>query len=107
MENKNVNELRRKQLIGLMGKGVENIKEAEYFMKIMNIPRRTLTDIIEELRKDYPIVSRKVKPCGYFVAIREEEIKDYIIDLQSSINGLQNNVTNMQNHLIEGNYNVH
>lgn len=102
MENKDLNELRKKQLIGLMGKGVENIKEGEYFIRMMRISRRMLTDTIEELRNEYPIVSRKIKPCGYFIATKPEEIKDYIIDLQSTINGLQNNVIKMQNHLNKG-----
>lgn len=89
----------KKNIIKLMGTGIEEIKEGIYFMEMLNIPRRTLTDLLTELRQKYPIISRKVKPCGYYIATNEKEIMEYIYDLEMMVKGCQLNIDNMKNHL--------
>lgn len=89
----------KKQIISLMGYGVENIKEGSEFTKILNITTRTFTDLLGELRTEYPIVSRKVKPTGYFIATKPSEIKEYMVDLKNMIRGCKVTLNKMECHL--------
>lgn len=96
---KDIKQEYKKQIISIMGVGIQNIKEGSYFVEYLNIDRRTLKHYINELRKEFPIVSRNTKPCGYYIATKESEINEYINNLQSYIHGCEENIKNMQSHL--------
>lgn len=89
----------KSQIISHMGVGIENIRKGEFFIKLFGITRRNFTNLITELREEYPIVSRKTEPHGYYIATHDYEIADYIINLQNYVEGCNNTIKTMKKYL--------
>lgn len=98
MENLSKQEMLKRQIISLMGEGIENIKTGDYFTKTLNISRRMFTDTLESVRLEIPVISRKTKPCGYYIATNKKEIMDYINELFLEVDGYYTTIKIMENH---------
>ncbi|MCK5236303.1 MAG: hypothetical protein KAR06_04880 [Deltaproteobacteria bacterium] len=73
------------EVLSLIRKGRENAIRSKVIADYVRIPERQVRLAIRELIKTYPIASTTEAPAGYFIAITQEEVKQYALSLKNRL----------------------
>lgn len=73
------------EVLSLIRCGRANATRSKVIADFLKIPERGTRLIIRELIKSYPIASTTEYPAGYFIAITQEEVKQYALSLKNRL----------------------
>ncbi len=85
------------RILELMPKGKDNKKPMQYFRDNTGMSRRTITDTIRYLRKDYAICATREAPGGYWIG-DIDDIDSTIHMLMQSKYTVDNTIRQMLRH---------
>jgi len=86
-------------LLNLIPEGKEHSIQGRDLMALTGWSFRQIKDMIKELRKTTPIISKVDGGGGYWIATKQEEIEEFIFKMQQVINTHLSVLSYMESHL--------
>lgn len=87
-------------ILSLISKDRENPTQMTTLKSRTGLSRRAITDIIRDLRIDYPICSTKIAPGGYWLG-KGSDLQALIADMRSTATTLLASADNLNQLLID------
>ncbi len=93
-------EMYKQVILELIPKGKDNRKPMQHFRDHTGLPRRLITDILKDLREEYPICTTRQSPGGYWIATTSEELEETILMLQNTLMTVNQSIRYLLDHKI-------